>query len=246
MGAPNFQAWCAGGRRSRSLGHVRRSTTRAYAPCGRNAWILIARYRNSAPEREAPISPFTGPDSCFPSPKIYRHKSSLATSLPNQGRCPALFPPPRSPDEEHTATPGISSATSPTLLASSVGKCHCNTCSSRHIPLALTLQPLAKLGPAIRRDKDPTVPGPLRCASLFSDARNLPCLVPHIAFAMWVGSLSMIRAVTFHLAFSHADGCEDYIIAFGGHRFWKCRLPLRVTPSPYAGWKLDEKAQVVY
>lgn len=85
------------------------------------------------------------------------------------GSMSGLFPPPRFPDEERTATPGISSATSPALLVSSVGKCYCNTCSSRHIPLALTLQPLAKLGPAIQRDKDSTVPGPPCCASLFSD-----------------------------------------------------------------------------
>jgi hypothetical protein len=73
--------------------------------------------------------------------------------LAHSGSMSGLFPPPHSPDEEHMATPGISIATSPSLLVSSVGKCYCNTCSSRHIPLALTLQPLPKLGPAIRRDR---------------------------------------------------------------------------------------------
>jgi hypothetical protein len=75
-----------------------------------------------------------------------------------------------SPDDKRTALPVSRSQPPLHIWYPSSAKCYCNTCSSRHIPLTLTLQPLAKLGPAIRRDQDSTVSGPLSCASSFPPA----------------------------------------------------------------------------
>lgn len=152
-------------------------------------------FRDSAPEREAPISPFAGPD---------HHWQLLCPFRVDVRPLPHHHLP---LTRNARRTPGISSATSPALLVSSVGKCYCNTCSSRHIPLALTLQPLAKLGHAIRRDKDSTVPGPRRCASLFSDG-----VICHVG-----GKLINDPSSD---GFSHADGCAGTLllavaIAFG-------------------------------
>jgi hypothetical protein len=147
----------------------------------------------------------------------------------HSGSMSGLSPPPRLLTRNAQHSRYLNHHLSYSLGIPSLTKWYCNTYSSGHIPLTLTLQPLARLGPAIRRDKDSTVPGPAELCVIFLGG----VIFRHTTFAMCVGSLSMIQALTFHLGFSRADRCAD-TLSLGNVA---C---LRVTSSPYVGWKLDE------
>jgi hypothetical protein len=108
-------------------------------------------------------------NSCFFFSHNLQPQIIIGHLFANSGSMSGLSPPPRllTTNAQHSRYLG-----QPPLHIwyPSSAKCYCNTCSSRHIPLTLTLQPLAKLGPAIRRDQDSTVSGPLSCASSFPPA----------------------------------------------------------------------------